>query len=86
MIWGLLPILLLQLKLNNQHIGIISAIYPTVWGIGQLFTGKISDLYSKKKMFLGNVLARNSDSTIDFYKKTFTCSLSYLHREGLEQY
>ncbi|MDR6563827.1 MULTISPECIES: MFS transporter [unclassified Arcicella] len=69
MIWGLLPILLLQLKLNNQHIGIISAIYPTVWGIGQLFTGKISDLYSKKKMFLGNVLARNSDSTIDFYKR-----------------
>lgn len=50
MIWGLLPILLLQLKLNNQHIGIITAIYPTVWGIGQLFTGKMSDIYPKKKM------------------------------------
>lgn len=50
MIWGLLPILLLHLKLNNQHIGIITAIYPTVWGIGQLFTGKMSDIYPKKKM------------------------------------
>lgn len=50
MIWGLLPILLLQLKLNNHHIGIITAIYPTVWGIGQLFTGKMSDIYPKKKM------------------------------------
>lgn len=50
MIWGLLPILLLQLKFDNQHIGIITAIYPTVWGIGQLFTGKLSDIYSKKKM------------------------------------
>ena len=31
MIWGLLPILLLQLKLNNQNIGIITAIYPIFW-------------------------------------------------------
>jgi MFS family permease len=30
--------------------GIITAIYPTVWGIGQLFTGKMADHYSKKAM------------------------------------
>ncbi len=50
MIWGLLPILLLQLSLDSQHIGVITAIYPTVWGIGQLVTGKLSDMFSKKKM------------------------------------
>ena len=50
MIWGLLPVFLLQLNFNNQNIGIITAIYPTVWGIGQLFTGKLSDIFSKKKM------------------------------------
>lgn len=50
MIWGLLPIFLLQLKFDNQDIGIITAIYPIIWGIGQLFTGKLSDIYSKKKM------------------------------------
>ena len=50
MIWGLLPILLIGIKLNNQDIGIITAIYPIVWGIGQLFTGRFSDIYSKKKM------------------------------------
>jgi MFS family permease len=50
MIWGLLPILLLQLHFDNQNIGIITAIYPTVWGIGQLVTGKLSDTFSKKKM------------------------------------
>ena len=50
MIWGLLPIVLLSLNYNNQNIGIITAIYPTVWGIGQLFTGKMSDHYSKKAM------------------------------------
>ncbi len=50
MIWGLLPIFLLQLKFDNQNIGMITAIYPTVWGIGQLITGKLSDILSKKKM------------------------------------
>jgi MFS family permease len=50
MIWGLFPIILFSLNFNNENIGIISAIYPTVWGFGQLFTGKMSDHFSKKKM------------------------------------
>lgn len=57
MIWGLLPIVLLSLHYNAESIGIITAIYPTVWGIGQLFTGKMSDVYSKKAMlFWGMIL------------------------------
>jgi MFS family permease len=50
MIWGLLPILLFTLHFDNERIGIITAIYPAVWGVGQLFTGKMSDHYSPKKM------------------------------------
>ncbi|MCG8332246.1 MAG: MFS transporter [Chitinophagales bacterium] len=56
MIWGLLPILLLSLSFNSENIGIITAIYPTVWGIGQLFTGKMSDHYSKKGMLFWGML------------------------------
>jgi predicted MFS family arabinose efflux permease len=56
MIWGLLPILLFSLNYDNENIGIITAIYPTVWGIGQLFTGKMSDLYSKKAMLFWGML------------------------------
>ena len=56
MIWGLLPIILLSLNYNNENIGLITAIYPTVWGIGQLFTGKMSDHYSKKKMLFWGML------------------------------
>lgn len=50
MIWGLLPIVLFALNFDNANIGVITAIYPTVWGVGQLFTGKMSDHYSKKAM------------------------------------
>lgn len=56
MIWGLLPMLLVSLKYDTQDIGMITAIYPTVWGLGQLFTGRMSDLYSKKKMLFWGML------------------------------
>ncbi|MFV8226770.1 MFS transporter [Christiangramia aquimixticola] len=58
MIWGLLPIILLSFSYRTENIGIIAAIYPTVWGIGQLFTGKMSDVYSKKKMLFWGMLAQ----------------------------
>jgi predicted MFS family arabinose efflux permease len=50
MIWGLLPMVLFSLNYDVKTIGFVTAIYPTVWGIGQLFTGKMSDHFSKKKM------------------------------------
>ncbi|MDG1529480.1 MAG: MFS transporter [Polaribacter sp.] len=56
MIWGILPILLFDLKFDTKSIAIIAAVYPTVWGIGQLFTGKMSDVYSKKKMLFWGML------------------------------
>jgi MFS family permease len=56
MIWGLLPMLLFSYHYNNEHIGVITAIYPTVWGLGQLFTGKMADHYSKKSMLFWGML------------------------------
>lgn len=56
MIWGLLPMVLFSFHYNNEHIGIITAIYPTVWGFGQLFTGKMADIYSKKAMIFWGML------------------------------
>ncbi len=56
MIWGLFPVILLSLHYNTTSIGIITAVYPTVWGFGQLFTGKMSDVYSKKKMLFWGML------------------------------
>lgn len=78
MIWGLLPIILLTLNYNNEKIGVITAIYPTVWGIGQLFTGRMSDIYSKKKMLFWGMLLQGVaiifiPFTKDFY---FLCTLS----------
>jgi MFS family permease len=57
MAWGLLPILLTLRGFSIKDIGIITAIYPAVWGIGQLFTGKLADHFCKKElMYLGMFL------------------------------
>jgi len=50
LVWGLLPILLADLNFSLDRIGIITGIYPAVWGIGQLVTGKIADHANKKKI------------------------------------
>lgn len=56
MIWGLLPIILLAQNYDSQSIGIVAALYPAVWGVGQLFTGRMADLYPKKAMLFWGML------------------------------
>ena len=58
MIWGLLPIVLLSLQFSQSSLGLLTAIYPTVWGIGQLFTGEMADRYSKKKLLFWGMLSQ----------------------------
>ncbi|MDP4596636.1 MAG: MFS transporter [Crocinitomicaceae bacterium] len=50
MIWGLFPILLLSKGFSATELAQIIAIYPTVWGLSQLFTGKLADRYAKKSL------------------------------------
>lgn len=56
MIWGLLPIFLSSLAFDTQEIGSLAAIYPSIWGIGQLVTGRMADIYSKKAMLFWGML------------------------------
>ncbi|TNF48701.1 MAG: MFS transporter [Bacteroidetes bacterium] len=56
MIWGLLPILLISIDFDLEKVAVIGSVYPAVWGIGQLFTGKLSDHVSKRSMLFGGML------------------------------
>jgi MFS family permease len=50
MAWGLFPLVLAQQGFGVADIGRIVAVYPAVWGLGQLLTGKMSDHFCKKSM------------------------------------
>ncbi|HPQ99626.1 MAG TPA: MFS transporter [Saprospiraceae bacterium] len=56
MIWGLLPLLLKHKGFSLTQIGSIVAIYPVVWGLLQLGTGKLADVWNKKDMLIGGML------------------------------
>ena len=57
MVWGIFPILLTAKHFSLEQTGLITAIYPGVWGIGQLFTGKMADKFPKRTMlYLGMLL------------------------------
>jgi MFS family permease len=47
-VWGLLPLLLTTQGLSTAQIGLVAATYPMVWGIGQLFTGALSDRVGRR--------------------------------------
>lgn len=56
MIWGLLPVLLASRQFDVGQVGLIAAIYPVVWGSGQLVTGKMSDVLPKKSLLVWGML------------------------------
>jgi MFS family permease len=48
MAWGLFPLLFAKGGLSVIAIGTLAAIYPAVWGLGQLLTGALSDRLGRK--------------------------------------
>ena len=72
MIWGVLPIILTSRAFSIKEVAIIVAIYPAVWGIGQLVTGKLSDLYDKKIMLSLGMLLQAISLIAMFFATTMT--------------
>jgi MFS family permease len=48
MAWGLFPLFFAAARMSLETIGVLAAIYPATWGIGQLFTGALSDRVGRK--------------------------------------
>jgi MFS family permease len=55
MAWGLFPILYATAGLGLTEIGCLSAIYPASWGLLQLWTGHLSDLWGRKWLIAGGM-------------------------------
>jgi MFS family permease len=48
MAWGLFPLFYATAGLSLGQIASLAALYPAVWGVGQLFTGALSDRLGRK--------------------------------------
>ena len=56
--WGLLPIFFAAHGISVAAIGVLAAIYPAVWGAGQLITGALSDRIGRKWLIAGGMLVQ----------------------------
>ena len=53
--WGLFPVLFASAGLSLARIGVLAALYPAVWGLGQLATGALSDRWGRKWLIAGGM-------------------------------
>ena len=71
MIWGLLPMFLSAKGFSLVEIGKLVAIYPLVWGSGQLITGKLADHLNKKSMLFWGMIMQGLAIISMVYANTF---------------
>jgi MFS family permease len=57
--WGLFPVLFAAAGLSFAQIGVLTALYPAVWGLGQLITGALSDRTGRKPLIVGGMLLQS---------------------------
>ena len=72
MAWGLLPIYYAAAGLSFSQIGILAAIYPGVWGIGQLITGSWSDRIGRKKLIVAGLFVQTTGIVLIALTTTFS--------------
>jgi MFS family permease len=54
--WGIFPIYFARAGLSIGRIGVLVALYPAVWGLGQPVTGALSDRVGRKRLIVGGML------------------------------
>jgi MFS family permease len=56
--WGLFPLYFAGAGLSVRSIGVLTALYPAVWGVGQILTGPLSDRVGRKWLIAGGMWAQ----------------------------
>jgi MFS family permease len=83
MIWGLLPLLLAGRGLPLEQIAVLAAVYPAVWGLGQLVTGAVSDRLGRKPLIAAGMLVQAAGIGLLAAGRAFTAWLAGVVLLGL---
>jgi MFS family permease len=56
--WGIVPLFLAAEGAGPGQIGLIAGLYPGVWGLGQIYTGHLSDRVGRKPLIVAGMLVQ----------------------------
>jgi MFS family permease len=56
--WGIVPLFLAAEGAGPGQIGLIAGLYPAVWGLGQIYTGHLSDRVGRKPLIVAGMLVQ----------------------------
>lgn len=59
-IWTSLAPFLAARQFDAKAVGLFAALYPAVWGLGQIFTGALSDRVGRRRLIIGGMLTQGA--------------------------
>jgi MFS family permease len=72
MAWGLFPLVFMAAGMSLAEVGLLAAIYPTVWGVAQLVTGVLSDKVGRKMLIVYGMWVQAIGIAVTACSHTFT--------------
>jgi MFS family permease len=58
MSWGVFPLLFVANGVSLEGVGIIKAVYPVIWGLGQVITGPLADKIGRKPLIVWGMITQ----------------------------
>ena len=58
MSWGVFPLLFTASGVSLEGVGVIKAVYPVIWGVGQVITGPLSDRIGRKPLIVWGMVTQ----------------------------
>ncbi len=58
MSWGVFPLLFVAHGVSLEGVGLIKAVYPVIWGAGQIVTGSLADRIGRKPLIVWGMLVQ----------------------------
>jgi MFS family permease len=58
MSWGVFPLLFVAHGVSLEGVGLIKAVYPAIWGAGQIVTGSLADRIGRKPLIVWGMLVQ----------------------------
>ncbi len=81
--WGLLPLFFLSMGLSLERMSWLVAVYPLVWGVGQLGTGMLADQIGRKIPIVAGMMLQGASLILLVLAESPTVYLLAMIGQGL---